>query len=185
MKKLLVLSFAVLSFLVGVKTTYAMTEQELKTKLSKTYTINGAEFKVDSDNLVLLQRYLDAYDVSSADAQYIADRVDEAVAIIQRSGKTNINDLSASTKNELKALVEKVSANTSVKATVTKGSIVIYKPDGSGVFAEVTKLVKQTGNNVDSMAIVAGVSFAIVLAGASFVVVRRLKFAHNAYMKKD
>ena len=79
-------------------------------------------------------------------------------------------------KSELVSLVEDISAHTSVKATVKNGKLVINRPDGKGVFAEFDKLVKQTGNETNTIAIIAGVSFVIVLAGA-FVVTK--KFATN------
>ena len=176
MKRLFALSFAALVFIVGINTTYAMSEAQLKEKMTQTFTINGVQYKMRDDNQVLLERYLNEYEVSSKDAEYIALRVDKAIDIIKAVGKTRIEDFSKSTKNELKALVEEISANTSVKATVTQGSIVIYKPDGSGVFAEINKLVKQTGLEVNHMFIAVSISFIIVFASA-FVVVRKLKIA--------
>ena len=77
--------------------------------------------------------------------------------------------MTAATKNQLKALVEKVSANTSINATVTGDSVVVYKPAG-GVFAEVDDPIKQTGLETSPVAMMAGISFLITLAGACLVV---------------
>ena len=101
--------------------------------------------------------------------EYIADRVNEAVDIIKASGKSSTKDLSAATKTQLKGLVEKVSANTSVKATVQGNNVVVYKPDG-GVFASIDKPIKQTGSESSIVALIASVSFLITVAGACLVV---------------
>ena len=168
MKKLLLLLLVVSGFIVGYKNSYAMTEKELKNKLTASYIVNGEKYSIPNDSKVLAERYLDQYDVSSKDADYIAARIDEAVKIIQESGKTNFKDFSKDTKEKLKALVEKVSANTSVKATVMKNSVVVYTPEGEK-FAEVDKIVKQTGSINVLNYIIMGISLFIVLAGTFFI----------------
>lgn len=178
MKNLLLVSVFALVFFMGVKPANAMTEQELKNKLEQTYVINGEKFKLSNDNKVLLERYLNQYEISEADADYIAARVDEAVAIIENSGKTNLNDLAQSTKDELKAIVEKVTANTSVTATVVNGNVVVYKPDGTGVFAEVDKLVKNTDTD-NNLTLVVGLSAGIVLI-SMVSLVKKSKLVKNA-----
>lgn len=169
MKKVFVVLAVVASLFVGVKSASAMTEAELKEVFSKTYTINGGEFKVKDSVLGYLDQYLNAYDVSEADCQYIADRVNEAVNIIKNSGKSKIEDFSKATKNDLKKLVEKISANTSVKATVEGKNVVVQKPDGSGVFAKIDDPIKQT-SSANTIAIVAGIAFLVTVAGACLVV---------------
>ena len=168
MKKILVLLLMVSCFLVGMKSTYAMTEKELLKKITKSYEVNGEKYSVDEDTKVLAKRYLDSYEVSSKDADYIAARIDEAVKIIQKSGKTNFKDFDKDTKEQLKALVEKVSSKTSVKATVVKYSVVVYTPDGKK-FAEVDKLVKQTGDTNIINAVIVSISLFIILAGTLYI----------------
>ena len=178
MKRLTLLIFIIFMFLFGVTTTHAMSEKKLKESMTRTFTVNGIQYQMADDNQVLLERYLNEYEVSASDADYISARVDEAISIIQASGKTSIEDLSQSTKDKLKSLVEKISANTSVKATVKNRSIVIYKPDGSGVFTEITELVKQTYVENNNMIVAVWISF-IILITSAFVVVRKLKFVKN------
>lgn len=169
MKRIIVVVLAVISLFVGLKTTNALSEEKLKEKMNQVFTVGNAKYKLTEDTKILLERYLNTYDLSETDAQYISDRYDEAVSIIQKAGNVDFKNLPTATKNELKALVEKVSANTSVKATVTKGSVVVYKPDG-GVFAEVTKPIKQTGSETNTVAIVASLAFLVTVAGAALVV---------------
>ena len=166
MKKIFVLMLIISYYIIGMKIAYAMTEKELLDKLTASYVVNGEKYSVPGDIKVLAERYLSQYEVSSEDADYISDRIDEAVSIIQKNGKVDFRQMSMSTKEQLKALVEKVSANTSVKATVMKNSIIIYTPSGEK-FAEVDRLVKQTGNtNITSIIIL---SLFIVLVGTLFL----------------
>ena len=178
MKKMLILALFLLGFFGVVTNASAMTEQELEKKMTQSYVINGSEFTISADNKVLLERYLNTYDVSEQDADYIATKVDEAVAIIKASGATNVDNLSVTAKNQLKSLVTDVSTNTAVKATVNNGSVVIYNPDGSSVFAEVNKLVKQTGTVNGNMNLAVTVSFGILLVG-SLVVIKKYNLLKN------
>ena len=168
MKKLSILLFAVLLF-VGVARVDAMSESELKDALTQTITINGTEVSVDASTKAAIERYLSQYEVSSADADYINARINTAISILKSEGQTDFKKLSTSAKNKLKALVEEVSDHTSVKATVTNGSVVILDSNGD-TFFEVDNLVKQTGSNTTLTAMVAGVSILIVAAGACLVV---------------
>lgn len=163
----------VFSLFFSITSVKAMSEADLQKKLTQNFTVAGQKVGIPSDTKVMVERYLKENEVSSKDADYIAAKVDEAIAILKEEGKTDFSKLSVSTKNKLKALVSDISKNTSVKATVTKNSLVIYNPDGT-VFAEVTHLVKQTGKETSQIIIVGCVAFIVVTAGA-YLVVRRVK----------
>ena len=75
--------------LVGTLNVNAMSKDELKAKLTKAYTINGATFQATSDQKVEIERYLSQNNVSESDADYIASKIDEAVAIIERGDATS------------------------------------------------------------------------------------------------
>lgn len=168
MKKLSYLLLAALLF-VGLLKVDALSEEKLKEALTQTITINGTEWSVDSSTKAAIERYLNQYDVSEADADYINERINTAISIIKSEGQTDFSKLSASAKNKLKALVVEISDHTSVKATVTNGSVVVLTPSGD-TFYEVDNLVKQTGSSMTTTAIVTAVSFVIVAAGACLVV---------------
>ena len=168
MKKLSILLFAALLF-VGVVRVNAMTEDELKDALTQTIEINGTKVSVDASTKAAIERYLKQYDVSSADADYINQRINTAISILKSEGQTDFKKLSANAKSRLKALVQEISDHTSVKATVTNGSVVVYGTNGE-VFYEVTDLVKQTGSTTTLTAMLAGISVLIVAAGACLVV---------------
>ena len=85
MKKVYVVFALVVSLFLGIRTASAMTEAKLKEIMEQTFSINGGEFKLTDEAKVLVERYLNAYDVNEADCQYIADRVEEAKSIFHRT----------------------------------------------------------------------------------------------------
>lgn len=168
MKKLGYLLLAVFLF-VGVMHVDALSEAKLKEALTQTITINGTEVSVDDATKTAIERYLNQYEVNETDADYINARINTAISILKSEGQTDFKKLSSDAKTKLKNLVVEISDHTSVKATVTNGSIVVL--DGSGnTFFEVTKLVKQTGSAMTTTAIVAAISFVIVAAGSCLIV---------------
>ena len=169
MKKVFFASLLV-ALLCAVVNVSAMTEAELKKKLE------NASVKVGDTTLLLtagekkaIADYLDAHELSSADCEYISAQVDKAIEIVKAEGKENLKDMSKTAKENLKKLVTNIDANTSVKATVTNGSVVVLNDDNT-TFFEADKLVKQTGSENSNIAIIAGVSFVITLVGACLVV---------------
>ena len=169
MKKVYVIFAIVLCLFVGIKSYSAMSEEKLKEVMNEKITINGSDYILTDEVKVYVERYLNEYDVNEEDCQYIADRVVEAKNIAKTSGKSKVKDLSRAQKDELKALVEKISANTSINATVSDGSLIVYKPTG-GVFAVIDEPIKYTGSEMSPVAVIAGVAFLITLAGACLVV---------------
>ena len=147
----------------------AMTEAELRKRFDESVTINGTKFVAAAGDKKLVDDYLTKYELSSDDCEYISGKITEAKAILEKEGKEDFKAMAFSTKEKLKKLVTDIAANTSVKATVTEGSLVILNKDGS-TFAEVDHLVKQTGSENSNIAIIAGVSFIITLVGACLVI---------------
>ena len=154
MKKILITLLVFTLFLTGAS---AMSESDLLAKLTASYDINGYTFQLSGGDKALAKRYLDENEVSSKDADYIAGKIDEAISLMRKSGAKDFSDFSklpSSLKSSLKKLVQDVASNTSVKATVTKGKVVIYNADGT-VFAEMSKLVKNTGSEFEIIPLLA------------------------------
>lgn len=166
MKKLILGIFMALLFVTSVN---AMTEDELYAKFEQTIEMNGTTYSVSSSDLNLVKQYLRQNEVSSEHCDYIAGKIDEAISIIKGQGTGEFKNFSQSAKNKLKNLVSDISTNTTVKATVTNGSLIVYQADGVTPFAEVDHLVKQTGVETNT-ALVVVLSFIIVSAGACLVV---------------
>lgn len=159
MKKISYVLLIIVTFFTVINVN-AMTESELKTKLTKTYIINGEEIKVSDSQRTEIERYLDKYEISSSDADYISGKVDEAIAIAQKAKATNFTDLTSSEVSQIIALVSDISKNTSVKASLTNdGKLTIYEEDGKTPFTIITDKdngIKNTNNNY----------FIIIIAGA-------------------
>ena len=133
MRKLLVFLFALF---VSVTSVSAMSESNLKTKLTDTYKVNGSTFKATDAQKTALDQYLSQYDVSSSDADYIANKLDEAFNILKNSGKKSFYDMTKADKDKIVVLVSDVATHTSVKAAIVKNNLVVYKPGTSDIFYE-------------------------------------------------
>ena len=108
------------------------------------YSVNGTTFQVTSTQKNLIDQYLNQYDVSSTDADYIATKIDAAFAILRASGKTSFYNLSKSDKDKIVALASDVTANTSVHVAITKSDLIVYAPGTNDVFYKTP--VKPNGN---------------------------------------
>lgn len=144
MKKFLVL---ILLFIVGIVNVKAISESELFDKLTKSYSVNGVTFQATDEQRVLIERYLDQYEVSSADADYIVSKLEEVFDVLRKSGKTSFYDLSASEKRKIISLVADVAANTSIDCAIVDGNLVVYVPGSnrSEIFYESPVIPNKTG----------------------------------------
>lgn len=133
MKKLLVLVFALFISMTSVS---AMSETQLKTKLTESKTINGVTFKASDSQKTAIEQYLNQYEVSSSDADYIVSKLNEAFNVLKASGKTSFYKMNKSDKNKIISLVSDVATNTSVKVAIVKGNLVVYKPGTNEIFYE-------------------------------------------------
>lgn len=133
MKKILVFVFALF---IGIVSVNAMSEKELKTKLTESKTVNGATFKASDSQKTAIEQYLNQYEVSSSDADYIVSKLNEAFNILKASGKSSFYSMSKADKNKIIALVSDVATHTSVKVAIVKGNLVVYKPGTNEIFYE-------------------------------------------------
>ncbi len=173
MKRFMMMLLAVLLVFFVVSPVSALTERQVLDKLEKTYTINGAEFKISPALKKIIEDYANEFEVSNDDLNAIDLAIKNAVEIVEKDKVKKIEDLSSAAKERLLDLLADFRVNTSINVTYTNGVLTIYTPDGE-LFDKVTDLVKQTGTETNSIAILAGVSFVVMLAGA-FVVVRKVR----------
>lgn len=145
-KKILILLLAI-SLLFCTKVN-AMTEDELKEKLTDSYTVNGRTEKADSSLVAQIERYLNENEVSHEDCDYISNKIDEAIALIEKGSATQWHQLTSKEKEMLISLVDDISNATSVKSSLSKGGILtIYNEDGT-IFTKLSNLIKYTDNNI-------------------------------------
>lgn len=131
MKKFLVFLVA-LTF--GLATVSAMTEAELKEKLYEGITINNATFKPNDQQKTAIERYLDTYEVSSADADYAYEKMLAVFDVLKASGKQKFQDMSAADKASVVALVAEVNDNTGFTCAIVDGVFIVYEPETSTAF---------------------------------------------------
>ena len=73
----------VATFLFGLSSVHAMTEDELFSKLTQSYKVNGVTFQVTDSQKTLIERYLKQYDVSSEDADYIVSKMEAVFNVLK------------------------------------------------------------------------------------------------------
>ncbi len=147
MKNLLIALFTV-TLLVGIVNVKATTEGELKAKIIKGYVVNEKEVKPTAYQVNEMERYLNKYELSDADATFIANKMDEIYELAKADKAETFTDLSKSSKSKAVAIVAEISSKTSVKATLTSdGVLTIFESDGKTVFCKIIDkhLTKQTG----------------------------------------
>lgn len=162
MKKITLVLLLAVGLLVTTNVS-AMTEAELKAKLTDTYTVNGRTEKVNSSVVVQIERYLDENEISSEDCDYIAKKVDEAIALIEKGSATEWSKLSAAEVEDLMAIADDVSNKTSVKVALNKGGVLtVYNEDGT-VFTKVSNIIKYTDASVAGYVVIGAMSLAGLL----------------------
>ena len=146
--------FFVAIVLLGVVNVNAATESELRAKLLQEYEINGTvvsakRYEEDID------RYLNKYEISSADADFIIEKIDYIVNLAKEEKAKTFTDLSSSAVSKAIAAVAEISSKTSVKATLTSnGLLTIYENDNKTVFTKIQDNDKLRKTGSDNFVIV-------------------------------
>lgn len=172
MKKslLMVLLLAVIS-LAGITNVYAMTEDELRAKGNQTFDINGTPADIPASYIKLFNDYLDTFEVSEADCEYIAGQIDYLYGVAVAKNITNVVDLRKKAYAEVREVAANVTANTKATVTVNGNGVVTVSryDDPSKVFAKIegNTVAKNTGSV--NLLYVAGI---ITLLGAGLLVYR-------------
>lgn len=163
---------------VGLVSVSAMSESDLRAKLTQSYSVNGSTFVANSEQANLIDEYLRNYDITSTDADYIVTKLNEAMNVLKNSGKSSFYDMTKAQKDQIIGLVADVSANTGVKATIYKNNLYICNynstscvPGTSNVFYSTpiypsnTGSIRATGNGLTVAAAglisVAGIAVAL------------------------
>ena len=168
MKNIKFMLLAVALLLVGTNAN-AMTEAQLKEKLTKAYTIGGETVQVTASQVAELERYLKEYEISAEDADYISAKFDEALKIAQDGKAPSFSKLTAAEKEKMVAIASDVSKKTSVKLTLTEGGkLTVFEADGKTPFTVIIDKDNGIQNTNSSYAIVI-VASAITLLGAAVI----------------
>lgn len=161
------------TLVLGATNVSAMTEAQLREKLTQEYTVNGETFKADASMVAYIDQYLNDFEISAEDAQAISNAIDEAVKIVKEDGAKSFSKLSTDSKEKVIALANKVSSDTAIKVTLSNdGKLTVYEPNSNDVFAVVTDIIKYTDNSAILM--VAGIVSVLGIA----VVTRKIAKAN-------
>lgn len=167
MKKIFLVIVAVFT-LFSTKNVLAMTEAELTAKVKATYDINGHQLSVPTKYINLYDDYVNQYELTSADCQYIADQIDMLVSAARNNGVTSIKDLQTKCAEELRTACANVSANTGVKATVlANGKVSVSKYNNPNEVFAIIGVNVATNTGPASLVYIAGM---ITLIGAGLLV---------------
>lgn len=135
---------------VGIFNVFAATESDLLAKLSAGYVVDGETVKASDYQISEAKRYLNKYEVSETDCDFIIAKIDEIYELAKADKAKSFTELSSANKTKAVAIVAEIKEKTSVKATLTKdGVLTIYESDGKTIFAQIKDkdVTKQTGSN--------------------------------------
>ena len=149
----------------------ATTASELADKLYE----KGSKYGMTSADKVKVERYLSEYPVTDEQANALLAKADEAVAVMEASGKTNYSELTTAEKNQLKSIAKSAAELIDVTLVFKKGSLEIYK---DGKLVETVTVtdgkLAYTGNNMNVVLVVS--TIAIIALAIAFVA--KKKFAN-------
>ena len=172
MKK--VLSIAILFVMVAMLATTTVNAATNADLASKLYAI-GAKYGMTSADKVKIERYLADNPVTDAEANQVVAKAQQTANVMEAEGVTNVKDLTAEKKEEVKTLLNQAANVVGVNLTFKSGAVEVYK-DGKLVETLGTSNGKlaYTGNNVNVILVVSSVAVVALVAGF----VARKKFAN-------
>ena len=149
----------------------ATTASELANKLYA----KGSKYWVTASDKVKMERFLSENPVTDDEANKLLAKADEAIAVMEASGKTNYKDLTATEKSKLKTIANEAADILGVTLTFKKGSVEIYK---DGKLVETVTMndgkLAYTGNNINTVLVVS----TIAIIALAIAVVAKRKFVN-------
>lgn len=161
------------AFLAG--TVNAATESELLEYLSQEFTVGGETVSISEADKVKIERYLNENEVTAEQADAVIAKVDEAVAVLEAAGETDITKLSQEDKNKLMGIANDAASvlGLSLSYDASTKTLSVYK---DGQLIESTSITSseelvQTGmTNYVYIAILA-----VVVIAIAAVVIKRAR----------
>lgn len=150
-------------------------EQKVITAISEKVTIEGKTFKIPSEYITQASNYFKTIDMTEAQATEILGYLKEGKEIIvaqKLTSTTNLDTLSAATKQEILELGKKAAAAAGAVLTFDGEKVVIKNAAGQEVF-NAAAVVKQTGVEVDFTSIAIIAASVVALLAAAIVVAKK------------
>ena len=130
MKKLGTITLLIV-MLIGILagTVNATTESELLEYLSKDFTVGGETISISESDKVKIERYLNENEVTAEQADSIIAKADEAVAVLQSAGETDITKLSREDKDKLIGIANSAASELglSISYDASSKTLSVYK----------------------------------------------------------
>ena len=170
MKKTLVITILfVMVALLATTVVNATTSSELADTL---YNL-GSKYGMTSADKVKIERYLADNPVTDDEANQIVAKAEEAVAIMEEAGVTDITKLSTAQKNQLKTIANEAASIVGITISIKAGVVEFYK---DGKLIETATLnngkLAYTGNSTNVVLVVS--SIAIVALATGIVAKKKL-----------
>ena len=170
MKKTLSVILLIVMLLTVATSVKAVSNSELASKL---YAL-GAKYGMTSADKVKIDRYLADYPVSSAEADQVLAKANEATQLMESAGVTDYKKLSSEEKDQLKSLANEAASIVGVTLTYSDGEIDVYK-DGKLIETLGSTSggnLAYTGNDVNAVLVVSSV--AVIALATIFVAKRKM-----------
>ncbi len=162
MKKILKISLVIgLLLLINISNVEAVVSSQLADKL---YSM-GARYGLTASHKLQIERYLSDYPVTEEEANAIISKANEAIAIMEESGITDIKQLSSADKNKIVSLANEAANIVGVTLKFNSDSVSVYK-DGK-LINQITSeaasgKLAYTGNNIYKILVVSSVAIALI-----------------------
>lgn len=166
--KMLAIALIVIMLMMTFATAvFATTSDELGSKLYA----KGKKYGMTSADKVKIERFLSENPVTDAEADAILAKADEAIAIVEESGVTDLSKLTTAQKNQLKEIAKSAAEIVNVTLVFKTSSVEIYK-DGKLIETVTSNNGKlaYTGNNVNVVLVVSAIA---IIALATTVVAKK------------
>ena len=140
--------------------------------IEKVYNM-AVPYGATSADKVKMERFFADNPITDEQADQIVAKAEEAVAIMEAAGTTNINDLTSEQKDQLKALANEAASIIGLTLVFKSGTVEIYK-DGKLVetLTSNTGTLAYTGNTMNIVLVVS--SIAIIALGTAVIARKRL-----------
>lgn len=140
--------------------------------IEKVYNM-AVPYGATSADKVKMERFFADNPITDEQADQIVAKAEEAVALMQSAGTTNIKDLTVDQKNQLKSIANEAASIVGVSLVFKAGTVEIYK-DGKLVetLTSSTGTLAYTGNTMNIVLVVS--SIAIIALGTAVIARKRL-----------
>ena len=140
--------------------------------IEKVYNM-AVPYGATSADKVKMERFFADNPITDEQADQIIAKAEEAVALMQSAGTTNIKDLTVEQKNQLKSIANEAASIVGVSLVFRAGTVEIYK-DGKLVetLTSNTGTLAYTGNTMNIVLVVS--SIAIIALGTAVIARKRL-----------